>query len=165
MAPLRTLAAGLLSFAAQVLAYSNPLKCTGVCGDGHDPSIIRRASDGTYFRLSTGAGGRIYTAPAMTGPWVYKCDMLPSGSSIDSSGKNDLWAPDVSLVGSTYYVYYSVSQFGTQESTIGLATSDTMNCGTWTGKRTCLFETRMTVDARSRSWFGRRELHFREGLQ
>ena len=147
MAPLRILAAGLLSFAAQAFAYSNPLACTGVCGDGHDPSIIRRTSDGTYFRLSTGAGGRIYTAPAITGPWVYKCDMLPSGSSIDSSGKNDLWAPDVSLVGSTYYVYYSVSAFGTQTSTIGLATSDTMNCGTWTGEEFCPCKMRITSDA------------------
>lgn len=31
-----------------------------------------------------------------------------------------------------YYVYYSVSVFGSQESAIGLATSTTMNLDTWT---------------------------------
>jgi arabinan endo-1,5-alpha-L-arabinosidase len=41
-------------------------------------------------------------------------------------------APDVHLVGSTYYMYYAVSQFGSQNSAIGLATSTTMEVGSWT---------------------------------
>ena len=36
------------------------------------------------------------------------------------------------LVGSTYYMYYAVSSFGSQISTIGLATSTTMEVGSWT---------------------------------
>lgn len=43
-----------------------------------------------------------------------------------------LKAPDASLVDGTYYVYYSVSTFGSQESAIGLATSPSMNLDTWT---------------------------------
>lgn len=38
----------------------------------------------------------------------------------------------MSLVGSTYYAYYAVSQFGSQNSAIGVATSSNMNAGTWT---------------------------------
>ncbi|KAK5136306.1 hypothetical protein LTR08_003679 [Meristemomyces frigidus] len=133
MAPflLAAAAAGVL-FSALAQGYANPEPCKGTsCGDGHDPALAR-LSDGTYVRFSTGGGGRIYNAPSLSGPWTYKCDMLPSGSRISSSGSKDLWAPDVSLVGSTYYVYYSVSDFGTQVSEIGLATSKTLECGTFT---------------------------------
>jgi arabinan endo-1,5-alpha-L-arabinosidase len=35
-------------------------------------------------------------------------------------------------VGNTYYVYYSVSTFGSQSSAIGLATSTTMDTGSFT---------------------------------
>lgn len=38
----------------------------------------------------------------------------------------------VILVGSTYYLYYAVSSFGSQVSTIGYATSTTMEVGSWT---------------------------------
>jgi arabinan endo-1,5-alpha-L-arabinosidase len=38
----------------------------------------------------------------------------------------------VTLVGSTYYMYYSTSSFGSQKSTIGVATSSTMDVGSWT---------------------------------
>ena len=41
-------------------------------------------------------------------------------------------APDVTYHDGTYYLYYAVSTFGTQVSAIGLATSTTMNPGTWT---------------------------------
>jgi arabinan endo-1,5-alpha-L-arabinosidase len=41
-------------------------------------------------------------------------------------------APDVSKVGDYYYLYYSVSTFGSQTSAIGLARSSTMDYGTWT---------------------------------
>ena len=40
-------------------------------------------------------------------------------------------APDVSLIGNTYYLYYAVSQFGSQNSAIGVATSKTMEPGSW----------------------------------
>lgn len=41
-----------------------------------------------------------------------------------------LQAPDVTKVADTYYLYYSVSSFGVQDSAIGVATSKDLN--TWT---------------------------------
>ena len=41
-------------------------------------------------------------------------------------------APDVHQVGSLYYLYYAVSTFGSQDSAIGVATSSTMEVGSWT---------------------------------
>ncbi|CAJ2505811.1 Uu.00g132050.m01.CDS01 [Anthostomella pinea] len=131
MVKLFTILAGLLPLAGTVLGYANPKTCTGTCTNAHDPSIIRR-SDGTYFRFSTGGKIAVHMAPAITGPWTYKGAALPSGSKIDLTGNQDLWAPDVSLVGSTYYLYYSVSSFGVQNSAIGVATSSSMDVGTWT---------------------------------
>ena len=128
-----TLSASLaaLAWVPTISAYANPGACSGTCTNAHDPSIIRRQSDGTYFRFSTGNKIAIHTAPSISGPWTYKCAMLPSGSNIPLAGNQDLWAPDVSQVGSEYYVYYTVSSFATQNSAIGLATSATMDCGSF----------------------------------
>ncbi|KAJ3546151.1 hypothetical protein NM208_g2136 [Fusarium decemcellulare] len=120
-----------LALSAGVSGYANPKACSGVCNNSHDPSIIRR-SDGTYFRFSTGGKIAIHTAPSIEGPWTYKGAMLPSGSKIDLAGNQDLWAPDVIQIGNLYYVYYTVSSFGVQNSAIGLARSSTMDVGSWT---------------------------------
>ncbi|KAI1357941.1 glycoside hydrolase family 43 protein [Xylaria arbuscula] len=132
MVTLRSLVLGALPLLGSVLGYANPKACSGTCTNSHDPSIIRRSSDGTYFRFSTGGMIAVHTAPDITGPWTYKGAAITGGSSIDLDGNTDLWAPDVSLVGDTYYLYYSVSTFGSQSSAIGVATSTTMDVGTWT---------------------------------
>ncbi|KAF1816585.1 endo-1,5-alpha-L-arabinosidase [Eremomyces bilateralis CBS 781.70] len=110
--------------------YPNPGACTGVCGNSHDPAIIRR-DDGMYFRFSTNGKVAIHTAPALTGPWVYKGSVVKDRSKINQAGNTDLWAPDVTKIGDTYYLYYAVSQFGSQNSALGLATSKTMDVGSW----------------------------------
>ena len=114
-----------------VQSYGAPGACSGVC-NVHDPALIRRSSDSTYFRFSTGNKITIATATSIAGPWTNKGSALPSGSKIDLAGNQDLWAPDVSKIGDTYYLYYSVSTFGSQSSVIGVATSTTMDVGSWT---------------------------------
>ncbi|KAF1828313.1 endo-alpha-1,5-arabinanase precursor [Decorospora gaudefroyi] len=121
--------ASLLSAVTTVYGYANPMACTGICTNAHDPALIRH-KDGTYWRFSTGGKIAMHSAPAITGPWTYKGAAIPSGSKINLAGRNDLWAPDVTLVGSTYYLYYTVSSFGSQNSAIGVATST--NLKTWT---------------------------------
>lgn len=142
----------LLAFFLSLLplshCYSLPEPCSGTCVNAHDPSIVIRP-DGTYFRFSTGGRIAIHTAPDLRGPWTYKGAALSSGSKINLPGNQDLWvrsphpaaqpqltppsqAPDVSLIGNTYYLFYSVSTFGSQSSAIGLARSSSMDIGTWT---------------------------------
>lgn len=48
------------------------------------------------------------------------------------TGTDNEKAPDVTLVGDTYYLYYTVSSFGVQDSAIGVATSKTLAPGSWT---------------------------------
>lgn len=130
---LATLALLAFSVVTTASAYANPGACSGTCVNTHDPAVIRR-SDGTYFRFSTGGTIQIHTAPEITGPWTFACTMLGDAAKLtvtDNPG-TDLWAPDVALVDDLYYVYYSVSSFGTQESAIGVATSSSMDCGTFT---------------------------------
>lgn len=91
MARLSTVIWGALSLLGSAFGYANPGACSGTCTNTHDPSIIRRSSDGTYFRFSTGGKIAVHTAPALTGPWTYKGAALPSGSSIDLDGNQDLW--------------------------------------------------------------------------
>ena len=117
------------------LGFANPLACTGTCTNTHDPAIIRRTSDARYYRFATGAQISIFSSPHLTGPWTGLGNVLPAaGSSISNSGSKDAWAPDVhyDAAQGLYILYYAVSQFGTQISVIGVATSKTMDAGTWT---------------------------------
>lgn len=112
-------------------AAVTPRSCSGAC-NVHDPAVIRRTSDGTYFRFSTGNRIQIATASSLSGPWTIQGSAIPAGSIINLDGRYDLWAPDVAKVGDYYYLYYSVSTFGVQNSAIGVARSTTMDVGTWT---------------------------------
>ena len=112
-------------------SYPKPEPCLGYCSSVHDPSIIHR-NDGTWFRFSTGGGIAIATAPDLIGPWRLRGSMLPQGSAIHIDPAQDIWAPDVSKIGNTYYAYYAVSLLGSQRSDIGVATSSSMDVGSWT---------------------------------
>ncbi|KAI4180626.1 MAG: hypothetical protein L6R41_007117 [Letrouitia leprolyta] len=110
--------------------YPNPLPCTGICTNAHDPTLIRR-NDGTYFRFSTGGGIAVHAALHIQGPWTFNGNVLHNGSKINKTGNQDLWAPDVAKFESSYYLYYSAGSFGSQDSAIGVATSTTMDPGSW----------------------------------
>ena len=85
-----SIVAAVLSTASTVYGYANPMSCTGVCTNAHDPALIRR-DDGTYYRFSTGGKIAIHSAPSITGPWTYKGAAIPKGSSINLKGNTDLW--------------------------------------------------------------------------
>ncbi|KAK6538462.1 hypothetical protein TWF694_010045 [Orbilia ellipsospora] len=119
-----------LSLASTVSGYANPGACSGDCGT-HDPAVIRRASDGRYYRFSTNNYVSIASASSISGPWTTLGSALPGGSKISGFAGVDIWAPDVSYVNGVYYMYYAVSSFGSQNSAIGVATSTTMDPGSW----------------------------------
>lgn len=114
-------------------AFPDPEPITGdISGFVHDPTVIRR-DDGTYFLFTTNNKTNVASAPSMSGPWTHLGSALPNGSKIDLPGNDDLWAPDVAKLGDTYYLYYSVSDWGAQnQSDIGVATSTTLEPGSWT---------------------------------
>jgi arabinan endo-1,5-alpha-L-arabinosidase len=85
-----TIASLVLSAASSVYGYADPMACTGICNNAHDPALIRR-DDGTYYRFSTGGKIAIHSAPSITGPWTYKGAAIPAGSKINLKGNTDLW--------------------------------------------------------------------------
>ena len=67
----------------------------------------------------------------MRRPWTNSGFALTNPSKINKRGRDNLWAPDVNCADGKYVMYYSVSTSGCQNSSIGVATSPTMENGTW----------------------------------
>jgi arabinan endo-1,5-alpha-L-arabinosidase len=138
----------LLVLIASVIAqYPNPTPFTGVAARNpsnklhyQDINIVRRVSDGTYFRFSksndTGLGLSVATAPAFRGPWTYSYEILhrPLKDAI-AANRNavHLWAPEVHFVNSTYYLYYGINlpNHGHGQFDIAVATSPDLSHGSW----------------------------------
>lgn len=120
------------SSGAPSMLFPPPPAPTHPCA--HRP-LTHRVPSGTYFRFATGGSIDIHTAPSIQGPWVAAGAVLPSnGSRIAYAGARDAWAPDVHRVRGAYVLYYAVSTFGSQESAIGVATSGSLEAGTWTDR-------------------------------
>jgi len=108
-----------------------------------DPSPI--VWDGTkYYQFTTGTQGLWYsTSPNITA-WTAGGYVSPTGTNgvypswiqtyVPSWTVGDFWAPDVVKIGSTYYMYYAVSSFGTSTSAIGLATATSLTSMNWQDK-------------------------------
>jgi len=123
-------------------ASTNPLavyQLQGAVSLVHDPTIIR--SGNMYYVLSTDPGtanGQVGDLPILCSSdqinWS-RCgqvfNTIPSWITTLYPGISTLWAPDVSYFNGVYHVYYTASTFGTQTSSIGLATAPTM-AGPWT---------------------------------
>ncbi|QEH34436.1 Intracellular endo-alpha-(1-_5)-L-arabinanase [Aquisphaera giovannonii] len=93
----------------------------------HDPCIIKEGE--WYYVFSTGPGIPIRRSRdlktwardgrALDGPPGWAKAAVPAG--------RDLWAPDISLFGGKFHLYYSISTFGKNRSCIGLATNRTLD--------------------------------------
>ncbi|WP_051235315.1 arabinan endo-1,5-alpha-L-arabinosidase [Marinimicrobium agarilyticum] len=117
---LLTAALAFTGLSSQVSA----IELTGVT-NAHDPSAIVREGD-TYFYFTTGAGIWYNTSTNLT-HWgnsdtVFTAATAPDwiDTQVPENLGNDFWAPDVIRMGDYYYVYYSVSSFGSQQSAIGV---------------------------------------------
>jgi arabinan endo-1,5-alpha-L-arabinosidase len=88
----------------------------------HDPTVF---TDGdTYYASAT--NGSIRSAPSLEGPWA-NLGSVPRASWTSSLPglSGGLWAPHVQRIDDTFYYYYSTSAFGTNNSAIGLKTTQT----------------------------------------
>ncbi len=94
----------------------------------HDPVMIR---EGEYLYLfATGQGITVQRTRDLK-TWEYLSSVfsaLPGWMAKEVPGfDGSLWAPDISLHGGIYYIYYSISTFGNNRSCIGLATNTTLD--------------------------------------
>ncbi|WP_150307309.1 glycoside hydrolase family 43 protein [Planctomonas psychrotolerans] len=105
----------------------------------HDPALII-ADDGTWYVYSTGRinrenGGTIQINASYDGgtTWEYLgtvWDQIPAWIDehySDGTLPDNLWAPEIYENDGTYYLYYSASRFGENNSLTALATNTTLD--------------------------------------
>jgi len=105
----------------------------------HDPALVVD-DDGTWYAFSTGRVGRenggtiqIATSHDDGTTWEYAgtvWDEIPAWIDehfADGALPDNLWAPEVYEHDGTYYLYYSASRFGTDDSLTALATNVTLD--------------------------------------
>jgi arabinan endo-1,5-alpha-L-arabinosidase len=129
LVPLLSAAAPTAAAAAE---YPNPI---AVSGDTrvHDPTIVKTPG-GSYIVASTGTNLELRTSTDRVN-WRRAGVVWPNGAPWTdpfTGGTDVLWAPDISYRNGQYYLYYSASSFGSQNSAIFLATSPTGAAGSWT---------------------------------
>jgi arabinan endo-1,5-alpha-L-arabinosidase len=93
----------------------------------HDPVIAQE--NGTYYVFSTGSRIPIICSPDKI-TWEF-CGRVfernPAWSRDINPNLTDIWAPDISFFNNRWHLYYAVSNFGSQNSAIALATNSTLD--------------------------------------
>lgn len=94
----------------------------------HDPVIIREGA--TYYLFTTGPGVSVWQSQDME-RWTMMDPVFPKAPDWAKERvpefNGHMWAPDISYHKGRYYLYYSVSSFGKNNSCIGLATNETLD--------------------------------------
>lgn len=95
----------------------------------HDP-VMARGEDGRYYIFSTGMNVGVLSSADLK-EWRFEHSALPQTpewAMQEVPGyRGHTWAPDISFHNGKWYLYYSCSTFGKNESAIGLATNKTLD--------------------------------------
>ena len=105
----------------------------------HDPVLIKEGE--TFYLFCTGAGISVFSSKD-TKSWTKEKPVFERAPEwtlkIYPEFKGYIWAPDISFHNGLYYLYYSVSSFGTNSSSIGVAFNKTLDKSSpdfgWTDK-------------------------------
>jgi len=100
---------------------------TGAVTFVHDPCIIH--SDDFYYIFSTGDEIDVRRSINLN-HWASMSSVfnaIPAWGIQEIPGVSNIWAPDIFFYKNTYYLYYSLSTFGSNRSCIGLATNVTLH--------------------------------------
>ncbi|OXU15675.1 arabinan endo-1,5-alpha-L-arabinosidase [Sedimentisphaera salicampi] len=115
----------ILFFAAAVCSVCSSKEIISLA----DPAIIQ-AEDGWFYAFGTGRGLPIYRTKDLV-DWQRSDTAfdtpVPEWAKKPMGSPNAVWAPDIVKMDGDYYLYYSVSQFGSQRSAIGVARNKALN--------------------------------------
>ena len=103
----------------------------------HDPAIFYDEVSGNYYTYSTGA---ICQKSKDLVHWqeIGKVVERPPQESVEWTGSEDIWAPDIVKVGKEYRLYCSNSSWGVRQSCIFLAVADCPEAASSNPKGVCL---------------------------
>lgn len=95
----------------------------------HDPVMMKQGD--TYYLFTTGSGITLQRSRDLL-TWEISERVLKkiqgwTAEAVPGFNGHHLWAPDISRVNGKYYLYYSVSTFGSNQSCIGLAENETLD--------------------------------------
>ncbi|WP_341938386.1 family 43 glycosylhydrolase [Marinimicrobium sp. C2-29] len=112
---------------------ASALELTGI-PNSHDPATLMKDGD-TYFHFTTG-GGVWYSRSTDLTDWGNPGTIFGSGwpSWINDAVpgfEGEFWAPDAIQMGDYFYVYYSVSTFGSSRSAIGVVRTPSLKNPNW----------------------------------
>ncbi|KAF7193856.1 putative arabinan endo-1,5-alpha-L-arabinosidase A [Pseudocercospora fuligena] len=119
-------------------AYPPPEPITGTIpgsvNSTLDPGLIRRASDDKLFLYTTPNDLTVFTASSLFGPWTQE----PNTALYNHNdlGPGNHGAPAMYRIGESYYLYFnghndSANPTPGQDGLIGVATSSTLEPGSW----------------------------------
>ena len=124
-----------LCFFALHIVHAQTPKWAVVPFDSPDPTAVMTPDEQGIYVFATGRGLTILysnnfidweqTDRVFAG--VRFPDGMPDWAKQAIPGARPIWAPDVVFHNDKYFVYYSVSTFGSQRSVIGLATNKTLD--------------------------------------
>lgn len=107
----------------------------GLSGDlgSHDPTIIKEGS--TWWSPYTGTGLAMkYSTDGYTwhnGIQIFASELSWWRTYAPNMGSNNVWAPDIQYYSGRYYMFYCVSEFGKNNSAIGLTSCSSIATGDW----------------------------------
>jgi arabinan endo-1,5-alpha-L-arabinosidase len=130
----------------------------------HDPAYIKEGN--THWVFSTGSGLQVLYSTNGTN-YVRSLPIFTSEPSwwdtyVPDHKELDVWAPDIFYYNGKYYLYYSISTFGSRVSAIGLVTTSSISGGVWTDQGMVISSTdasnynaidpNITADANGNLW-------------
>lgn len=130
----------------------------------HDPAYIKEGN--THWVFSTGSGLQVLFSTNGTN-YVRSLPIFTSEPSwwdtyVPNHVELDVWAPDIYYYNGKYYLYYSISTFGSRVSAIGLVTTSSISGGVWTDQGMVISSTdasnynaidpNITADANGNLW-------------
>ncbi len=125
----------LWSFAFGLLGISATASEWALSGDlaTHDPTIIKE--NGTWWCFSTGPGVRVKSSPDgrewKQGSPLFDRELDWWKEYAPKKRNLDVWAPDLHEFAGRIWCYYAVSEFGRNNSAIGLKSCTSLAKGDW----------------------------------
>lgn len=95
----------------------------------HDPNIVQY--DNNFYLFKGGIQVPVFKSSSLSGPWTKFGEVLAGPTVIEKQNRTRPWAPTTVEWKGKFYCFYTVSQNGVRNSAIGVASTDSIDSGSW----------------------------------